>query len=157
VLVTNPLPYGDFARLLSRAELVLSDSGGVQEEAPSFGVPVLVLREVTERREAVEAGCALLVGTDPARIVGNASRLLVDRDARAAMVAGGNPFGDGQAGARAAQAVAALLGLAAEPEGMAPQRSVASLRPRNASALRRVLAQPLRRRAIRSAARQQVT
>ncbi len=76
VLVTGPLPYGDFARLLSAAHLVLSDSGGVQEEAPTFGVPVLVLRDVTERTEAVDAGCARLVGTDPDRIVAAATPLL---------------------------------------------------------------------------------
>jgi UDP-N-acetylglucosamine 2-epimerase (non-hydrolysing) len=155
VLVTDPLPYSDFARLLSVAHLVLSDSGGVQEEAPSFGVPVLVLREVTERMEAVEAGCARLVGTDPDRIVKEAARLLDDSTARAEMVAAGNPFGDGRAAERAARSVAHLLGLAPAPDPL--QRSVASLRPRSASAFRRVLAQPLRRRAIRTAARQQVT
>ena len=155
VLVTGPLPYGDFARLLSAAHLVLSDSGGVQEEAPTFEVPVLVLRDVTERTEAVDAGCARLVGTDPGRIVAAAAPLLDDAAARAEMVAAGNPFGDGRAAARTAQAVAHLLGLADDPEPF--QRSVASLRPRSASAFRRVLAQPLRRRAIRSAARQQVT
>lgn len=157
VLVTDPLPYADFAQLLSVAHLVLSDSGGIQEEAPSFGVPVLVLRDVTERVEAVEAGCARLVGTDPDRIVAEASLLLADPTARAAMVAAGNPFGDGRAAERAAQAVAWRLGLAPRPDPMPDQRSVASVRPRSASALRRVLAQPLRRRAIRSAARQQVT
>jgi UDP-N-acetylglucosamine 2-epimerase (non-hydrolysing) len=155
VLVTGPLPYGDFARLLAAAHLVLSDSGGVQEEAPTFGVPVLVLREVTERREAVDAGCARLVGTDPDRVAKEAARVLDDPVARAEMVAAGNPFGDGRAAERAAAAVAHLLGLADRPEPY--QRSVASLRPRSASALRRVLAQPLRRRAIRTAARQQVT
>lgn len=77
-LVTGPLPYGDFARLLAAADLVLSDSGGVQEEAPSFGVPVLVLREVTERMEAVDAGCALLVGTDPDRIVASVDDLVAN-------------------------------------------------------------------------------
>jgi UDP-N-acetylglucosamine 2-epimerase (non-hydrolysing) len=117
-LVTGPLPYADFARLLARAHLVLSDSGGVQEEAPSFGVPVLVLREVTERMEAVDAGCAALVGTDPDRIVTEASRLLQDPAARAAMVVGGSPFGDGRAAGRTAQAVAALLALAPEPVGL---------------------------------------
>lgn len=156
VLVTDPLPYGDFAQLLSVAHLVLSDSGGVQEEAPSFGVPVLVLREVTERVEALEAGCARLVGTDRATIVEAASRLLTDSRERAAMVAGGNPFGDGHAAARSAQAVAWRLGLAERPDEL-PQRSVASTLPRSASALRRVFAQPLRRRTIRTAARQQVT
>lgn len=156
VLVTDPLPYGDFAQLLAVAHLVLSDSGGVQEEAPSFGVPVLVLRDVTERVEALEAGCARLVGTDRARIVAAAGRLLTDAQERAAMVAAGNPFGDGHAAERVAQAVAWRLGLAPRPEPM-PHRSVASTLPRSASAFRRVLAQPLRRRTIRNAARQQVT
>ena len=155
ILVTDPLPYADFARLLSVADLVLSDSGGVQEEAPSFAVPVLVLRDVTERGEALEAGCARLVGTDPARVLAEASRLLDDSVARAGMVAAGNPFGDGRAADRTAQAVANLLGLAPPPEEF--QRSAASLRPRSASAFRRVFAHPLRRRTIRSAARQQVT
>ncbi len=65
ILVCEPLSYPSLVRLLSRASLVLSDSGGIQEEAPSFGVPVLVMREVTERMEAVQAGCARLVGVDP--------------------------------------------------------------------------------------------
>lgn len=155
ILVTDPLPYSDFAQLLSVAHLVLSDSGGVQEEAPSFRVPVLVLRDVTERVEAVGAGCARLVGTDPDRVLAEASRVLDDAGARADMVAAGNPFGDGRAAGRSAQAVAHLLGLAPPPEQF--QRSVASRRPRNASAFRRVFAQPLRRRTIRTAARQQVT
>jgi UDP-N-acetylglucosamine 2-epimerase (non-hydrolysing) len=155
ILVTDPLPYSDFAQLLSVSHLVLSDSGGVQEEAPSFGVPVLVLRDVTERVEAIDAGCARLVGTDPGRVLVEASRLLDDQEARAGMVAAGNPFGDGRAAERSARAVAHLLGLAERPEEL--QRSVASLRPRNASAFRRVFAQPLRRRTIRTAARQQVT
>ena len=64
VTVTDPLPYPALSRLLSQAYLVLTDSGGIQEEAPSFGVPALVLREVTERVESLHAGCARLVGTD---------------------------------------------------------------------------------------------
>ncbi|SHG81826.1 non-hydrolyzing UDP-N-acetylglucosamine 2-epimerase [Streptoalloteichus hindustanus] len=110
-LITDPLPYPDLARLLRLATLVLSDSGGIQEEAPSFGVPVLVLRDVTERVEAVEAGCALLVGTDRDRVLATAHRLLTDEAARAAMTARGNPFGDGRAAERAEHAVAWLLGL----------------------------------------------
>lgn len=157
VLVTDPLPYPDFAQLLSVAHLVLSDSGGVQEQAPSFGVPVLVPGEATERIEAVEAGCAQLVGTDPERIAAEAGRLLTDPAARAAMVAAGNPFGDGRAAERAAQAVAWRLGLASCPDPLPPQRSVTSVRPRSASALRRVLTQPLRRRTSRGAADQQPT
>ena len=112
VTVTDPLPYPALARLLSEAYLVLTDSGGIQEEAPSFGVPALVLREVTERVESLTAGCARLVGTDPALIVAEAMRLLDDRAARDAMTAAGNPYGDGTAAVRTEEAVAELLGVA---------------------------------------------
>jgi UDP-N-acetylglucosamine 2-epimerase (non-hydrolysing) len=112
VTVTDPLPYPALARLLSEAYLVLTDSGGIQEEAPSFGVPALVLREVTERVESLAAGCAKLVGTDPALIVAEAMRLLDDRAARDAMTAAGNPYGDGTAAVRTEEAVAELLGVA---------------------------------------------
>ena len=112
VTITDPLPYPALARLLSEAYLVLTDSGGIQEEAPSFGVPALVLREVTERVESLTAGCARLVGTDPALIVAEAMRLLDDRAARDAMTAAGNPYGDGNAAVRTEEAVAELLGVA---------------------------------------------
>jgi len=112
VTVTDPLPYPALARLLSEAYLVLTDSGGIQEEAPSFGVPALVLREVTERVESLTAGCARLVGTDPALIVAEAMRLLDDGAARDAMTAAGNPYGDGNAAVRTEEAVAELLGVA---------------------------------------------
>jgi UDP-N-acetylglucosamine 2-epimerase (non-hydrolysing) len=112
VTITDPLPYPALARLLSEAYLVLTDSGGIQEEAPSFGVPALVLREVTERVESLAAGCAKLVGTDPALIVAEAMRLLDDRAARDAMTAAGNPYGDGTAAVRTEEAVAELLGVA---------------------------------------------
>jgi UDP-N-acetylglucosamine 2-epimerase (non-hydrolysing) len=118
VTVTDPLPYPDLSRLLSEAYLVLTDSGGIQEEAPSFGVPALVLREVTERVESLHAGCARLVGSDPELIVKEASVLLDSRVRRDAMTAGGNPYGDGLAAARTAQATAALLGLAEAPAPM---------------------------------------
>jgi UDP-N-acetylglucosamine 2-epimerase (non-hydrolysing) len=110
VLITSPLPYASVARLLARSHLVLSDSGGIQEEAPSFGVPVLVLRNVTERQEAVEAGTALLVGTDSDQVFKEAARLLADDSARAAFVSKTNPFGDGHAATRTEAAVAALVG-----------------------------------------------
>ena len=100
VLLIEPLGYEAFVAAMSASTLILSDSGGVQEEAPGLGVPVLVLREATERPEAVEAGCALLVGTDRARIVAEASRLLSEPSAHAAMTAGLNPFGDGFAAGR---------------------------------------------------------
>lgn len=111
VVITEPLGYADLVRLMEFSSLILSDSGGIQEEAPTFGVPVLVLRDRTERMEAIESGCAQLVGTDRHRIVAAANRLLATelpthdrRDVR-------NPFGDGHAGRRAAAALARLIGL----------------------------------------------
>jgi UDP-N-acetylglucosamine 2-epimerase (non-hydrolysing) len=100
VALIEPLDYPNFARLLDRAWLMLSDSGGVQEEAPAFGTPVLVLRETTERPEGVAAGTARLVGTDAERIVSEAERLLDDPVAHAAMARAHNAFGDGQSAAR---------------------------------------------------------
>lgn len=98
--LVEPLEYPEFVALLDRACLVLTDSGGIQEEAPSLGKPVLVLRRVTERLEGVEAGTAQLVGTSPRTIVTEATRLLTDPQAyeRASRVS--NPFGDGQASER---------------------------------------------------------
>jgi len=96
----QPLPYLPFVALMERATLILTDSGGIQEEAPSLGVPVLVMRDTTERPEAVEAGSARLVGTDRARIVAEAARLLEDPAAASEMRAARNPYGDGQACAR---------------------------------------------------------
>ena len=104
---------------------MLTDSGGIQEEAPSFKVPALVLREVTERVESLHAGCAKLVGTDQELIVKESSRLLDDRGLRDSMTAAGNPYGDGRASIRTEQAVAALLGLAASlPQPMPPIQAV---------------------------------
>lgn len=115
VLICGPLPYADLARLLSRAALVLTDSGGIQEEAPSFGVPVLVLRETTERPEAIAAGLAQLVGTDPVRIFDEASALLSGPAGVALPVSRQNPYGDGRAALRSSDAIAWLLGMAARP------------------------------------------
>jgi len=123
VTVTAPLSYQDLSRLLSEAYLVLTDSGAIQQEAPSFGVPVLVLRDVTERVEALNAGCAKLVGSDTAVLVREASLLLDSRLRRDAMTAAGNPYGDGLAARRTAQATAALLGLAEHPEPMPSLRT----------------------------------
>jgi len=100
IALTAPLDYLEFVALLRRAHLVITDSGGVQEEAPSFAVPVLVTRATTERREALDAGVARLVGTDREAIVNAASALLADPAAHAAMRAATNPFGDGHAAAR---------------------------------------------------------
>jgi UDP-N-acetylglucosamine 2-epimerase (non-hydrolysing) len=119
-VVTDPLPYPDLVSILSKSYLVLTDSGGIQEEAPTFGVPVLVLRDATERIESLEAGCARLVGTDPALVASEAARLLDDPTQRDAMTAAGNPYGDGRAAERTEQAVAFLLGLAPRPEPLPP-------------------------------------
>jgi UDP-N-acetylglucosamine 2-epimerase (non-hydrolysing) len=100
VLLTEPQEYGEFARLLARCHLVLTDSGGIQEEAPALGKPVLVMRETTERSEGVEAGTLELVGTDPERIVQVAGRLLADPAAYARMATAPNPYGDGRAAER---------------------------------------------------------
>ena len=113
VLVVEPLAYGEFARLLDRATIVLTDSGGVQEEAPSLGKPVLVMRDTTERPEAVAAGTARLVGTDRDRIVADVRSLLHDPSAYAAMANAVNPYGDGRAAERSCQAMARFLGLEA--------------------------------------------
>ena len=106
VALIEPLDYPHFARLLDICSLMLSDSGGVQEEAPALGKPVLVMRETTERPEGVEAGTARLVGTDPDRIVAEASRLLDDADAYEAMARAHNPFGDGHATGRIVELLA---------------------------------------------------
>ena len=100
-----PLSYPDFVALLDRAFLVMTDSGGVQEEAPSLGKPVLVLREKTERVEAVVAGTACLVGTDPQRIVASFLSLWNDQDAYRTMASIPNPYGDGRASERIAAAL----------------------------------------------------
>jgi UDP-N-acetylglucosamine 2-epimerase (non-hydrolysing) len=106
VRLLPPLDYLPMVHLMKRAHLVLTDSGGLQEEAPALGTPVLVLRRVTERPEALEAGTARLVGTDTARIVAEARRLLDDPSSHAAMARAVNPYGDGHAAERI---VAALL------------------------------------------------
>jgi len=101
-----PVDYLEFVHLMSRADLVLTDSGGIQEEAPSLGKPVLVLREVTERPEGVAAGTALVVGTDQERIVAAASELLTSPEAYARMANAVNPYGDGRASERIVAALA---------------------------------------------------
>lgn len=102
VHLINPLPYDAFLCALRACHCVLTDSGGLQEEAPALGKPVLVMRDVTERPEAVAASGARLVGTDSAKIVAAVSELLTDRRAYARMAAAINPFGDGSAGERIA-------------------------------------------------------
>ena len=98
-----PLDYIPFLGLMRRAHLILTDSGGIQEEAPSFGVPVLVIRRTTERPEAVEAGLARIVGTEPSGIENNVEELLRNDAVRRQMTAATNPFGDGRACDRIAE------------------------------------------------------
>jgi UDP-N-acetylglucosamine 2-epimerase (non-hydrolysing) len=111
IIVTEPLAYGEFTRMLAMAHIVLTDSGGVQEEAPSLGKPVLVMRENTERPEAVTAGTVLLIGTDEDRIVLEVSRLLDDQPHFDSMANAVNPYGDGLAAHRTMAALAQLLGI----------------------------------------------
>lgn len=110
VIVTEPLAYGEFTRMLSLAHIVLTDSGGVQEEAPSLGKPVLVMRDNTERPEAVHAGTVSLIGTDEERIVKEVTRLLHDQYHFDAMANAVNPYGDGKAAERTVAAIAEYLG-----------------------------------------------
>jgi len=105
VHLVEPLDYLALVHVLKRASLVLTDSGGLQEEAPAFGVPVLVLRDTTERREGVDAGVAQIVGTDSKAIVTAATRLLTDATALAAMRNRTNPYGDGRAAEKIAAAI----------------------------------------------------
>lgn len=100
IFLIPPLDYLSLVHLMRRSTLILTDSGGIQEEAPTFGKPVLVLREVTERPEAVQAGCARIVGTDRELIVSTALKLLTDRTAYESMAQIANPFGDGHASER---------------------------------------------------------
>lgn len=114
VFLTEPLDYADLVGAIQRCYLLLTDSGGLQEEAPSLGKPVLVLRETTERPEAIAAGTAKLVGTEPQQIAAAASELLSNPATYTAMATAINPFGDGQAAQRIVQIVADYF---AQPTG----------------------------------------
>ncbi|WP_312545855.1 non-hydrolyzing UDP-N-acetylglucosamine 2-epimerase, partial [Pantoea eucalypti] len=105
IILIEPQEYLPFVWLMNRAWLILTDSGGIQEEAPSLGKPVLVMRDTTERPEAVDAGTVKLVGTDIDRIVASVSELLSDDDAWQAMSHAHNPYGDGKACGRILQAL----------------------------------------------------
>lgn len=111
VLVTEPLAYAEFTHLIKSAKIVLTDSGGVQEEAPSLGKPVLVMRENTERPEAVEAGTVRLIGTDFDRIVNEVSALIDDRAHFDSMANAVNPYGDGRAAERTVAALEEMFGV----------------------------------------------
>lgn len=107
ISLVEPLEYAALIHLMKRAYLILTDSGGIQEEAPAFGKPVLVLRQVSERPEGIMAGVARLVGTDPQRIIQEASTLLDDETAYAQMARAINPYGDGHASPRIVRALLA--------------------------------------------------
>jgi len=116
VTLTEPLAYNSFVHLMSKAYLILTDSGGLQEEAPSLGIPVLVLREVTERPEGVEAGVVRLVGTDDRVIVEEVVTLMENDSVYQRMAQGSNPYGDGRASQRIVKALRETL-LAASSSG----------------------------------------
>lgn len=119
--LTEPLPYLSFSRLLAASAVVLTDSGGVQEEAPSLGVPVLVARKTTERPEAIAAGTALLVGTETSAVLETVGGLLDDPLRHAEMARATNPYGDGRAAERVAAAVLHVSGSAVRPTDFQPQ------------------------------------
>ena len=112
VHLIDPLDYEPFANLMHRAYLILTDSGGVQEEAPALGKPVLVLRDTTERPEAVDAGTVKLIGTDRERVYEEAKTLLTDKEEYSRMAESVNPYGDGQAARRIIHAILYHYGLA---------------------------------------------
>jgi UDP-N-acetylglucosamine 2-epimerase (non-hydrolysing) len=121
VLVTEPLGYSDFAWAMHGCSVVLTDSGGVQEEAPSLGKPVLVMRETTERPEAVTAGTVKLVGTDGDLIFEETARLLTSEAAYQSMARAANPYGDGQAAKRSVRAIEHFFGIGGRPAEFVPQ------------------------------------
>jgi UDP-N-acetylglucosamine 2-epimerase (non-hydrolysing) len=123
VRLVEPLSYGGFVRLLNRASIVLTDSGGVQEEAPSLGKPVLVMRDTTERPEAVAAGTVRLVGTDADRIVTGVRELFSDPAAYAVMANAVNPYGDGMAAERACQAFERFFGMGTTVDEFTPAKT----------------------------------
>ena len=121
VIITDPLPYDQFTQLQNRATIILTDSGGVQEEAPALGKPVLVMRQNTERPEAVVAGTVKLVGTNRELIVAEAKLLLSDDAAFQAMANAVNPYGDGKGAQRAVAAIAELTGVGEREADFRPE------------------------------------
>jgi UDP-N-acetylglucosamine 2-epimerase (non-hydrolysing) len=122
VYLTEPLDYLPFINVMKRAYMVLTDSGGIQEEAPALGKPVLVLREVTERPEAAAFGTARLIGTDCRTVENEVNRLLDDEDAYQEMANAVNPYGDGMAASRIIQAVCCYFGLGPAPVDFSPEQ-----------------------------------
>jgi UDP-N-acetylglucosamine 2-epimerase (non-hydrolysing) len=121
VRVVEPLGYRGLVQLMQRSDLIVSDSGGIQEEGPSLGKPVLVMRETTERPEAVHAGTVRLVGTDELQIVGAVRTVLHDPTEYAAMANAVNPYGDGRAAERTVAALAHMFDLGPRPEEFLPE------------------------------------
>ena len=115
VHLTDPMDYEPFANLMDRATMILTDSGGIQEEAPSLGKPVLVLRDTTERPEAIDAGTVRLIGTAEETVYSEIKALLTDPDQYRAMSEAANPYGDGKASARIVQAILWWKGLGSLP------------------------------------------
>lgn len=116
VLLEEPWDYLSMLALLDRSQLVITDSGGIQEEGTALGVPVVVLRNVTERPEGVEAGALVLAGNEPKRVESLLAELLADPERMSSMRKRENPYGDGKAGERIAAAVSWRLGLGPRPE-----------------------------------------
>ncbi len=115
VHLTDPMDYEPFANLMDRATMILTDSGGIQEEAPSLGKPVLVLRDTTERPEAIDAGTVRLIGTAEETVYSEIKALLTDPDQYRSMSEAANPYGDGKASARIVQSILWWKGLASLP------------------------------------------
>lgn len=124
ITVTDPLPYLSFCKLLDRADMIISDSSGAQEEGPALGTPTLVLADVTERVETIETGAARLVGKTTAGIVEAAGALLDDSSAYTAMARAVNPYGDGHAAQRTVGALAHYFGLGPAPSLFAPESTL---------------------------------
>jgi UDP-N-acetylglucosamine 2-epimerase (non-hydrolysing) len=130
VVLTEPLDYAEFAHLMARCQFVVTDSGGVQEEAPSLGKPVLVLRDTTERPEGVAAGTVRLVGTERSEVAREVERLLTDPTTYDAMARAVNPYGDGNAAQRCVAAIAAHLDGTAMPAPFVPAQTPGTRAPR---------------------------
>ena len=120
VKLVPPQPYLAFVKLMARAQVILTDSGGIQEEAPSLGIPVLVVRQTTERPEGLAGGLTRLVGTDPTAVESALEAALASPRVRPATLPAPSPFGDGQAAARVADAILHFLGRGPAPVPFQP-------------------------------------